>query len=314
MENGKMKRQFLIVLIVGISIMLLGVGLSVISQVPQDIASQDSMSQDPPIANMIQQIDENEIHNTTYTLQNFTSRHYGYTRNMEASTYLYNKLSNISGLDVEYQGGELRNVIATIPGRNTTSSIFYMVGAHYDSTSNGNLNNAPGATDNGGGVAIVLELARVMSQYSFNHTVKFALWNAEDGGANDTGSTVYTRYAAANHLNISLYMNYDSACYDPDDRFILDIMFNDQSRWVSDMMTQHNSLYDIGFDLTYNVHKCGSDHRSFWNHGYTAVMTHSEAHGPGHSAADTVDKVSTLYAKKNGQLGMSVLARLAEVD
>jgi len=84
--------------------------------------------------------------------------------------------------------------------------------------------------------------------------------------------------------------------------------------WVSDMITLHNGLYEINFDLTYNVHTCGSDHRSFWSNGYTAIMTHEQIHGPAHSPNDTADKVSTLYTRKNGQLGMSALAKLAEVQ
>lgn len=184
------------------------------------------------------------------------------------------------------------------------------MGAHYDSTSS-DPNNAPGATDNGGGVAIVLEFARIMSKYRFNHTLIFACWNAEEDG--HLGSDNYTKYARSNSLNISLYINFDSACYDPDNKLILDIMYNSNSLWVSDMMTQYNSLYGINFTLTYNVHDCGSDHEEFWLNGYTAVMTHEQIHGPAHTPSDTIEKVSTLYAKKNGQLGMSVLAKLAEV-
>jgi len=265
------------------------------------------------IARMISKINEAEIYNNVYRLQNFTTRYYGYSGNIEASTWLYNKLSNISGLNVEYQGGEYRNVIATLPGLDPTSTTIYMVGAHYDSTSS-DRSYAPGATDNGGGVAIVLEFARIMSQYRFRHTLKFAFWNTEEGGLGNpsSGSNIYVDYALANNLNISLYINFDSSCYDPDNHFVLDIMYNNQSQWVSDMMTQYNSLYKINFTLTYNVHTCGSDHWPFWSHGYTAVMTHEESHGPAHSPNDTIDKVSTMYAKKNGQLGMSVLANLAQ--
>ncbi len=303
-----MKKQLLILLIVGITIILLSVGLSGSIKAPSEPPSQDHL-----IADMIQRIDENEIYSTVYSLQNFTTRYYGSPGNSDASTYLYDKLSNITGLTVEYQGGAFRNVIATLPGRDATSSDIFMVGAHYDSTSGGgDRSDAPGATDNGGGVAIVVELARIMSQYTFDHTVRFALWNAEEEGANASGSSAYVQDAVANHLNIALYMNFDSSCYDPDGRSILDIMFNDQSQWVSDMMAQHNRLYNIGLTLTYNVHGCESDHSAFWGQGYTAVMTHAETHGPGHTPDDTVDKVSTNYAKKNGQLGLSVLARLAE--
>jgi hypothetical protein len=43
-------------------------------------------------------------------------------------------------------------------------------------------------------------------------------------------------------------------------------------------------------------------------------MTHSQSHGPAHSQNDTVDKISLIYAKKNAQLGMSILANIAEVQ
>lgn len=267
------------------------------------------------ITDMIQKIDENAIYSTVYSLQNFRTRSYGYAGNTEAATWLYNQFNDIPGLTVDYQGGDYRNVIATLPGLDTTSSSMYIIGAHYDSRNSADPSYAPGATDNGGGVAIVLELARIMSQYAFNHTIQFALWNTEEAGASAKGSNIFTDEAKANNLNISLYINFDSSCYDPDNYFILDIMYNDQSQWVSDMMTQHNSLYNIGFKLTYNVHlKCGSDHNSFWDHGYTAVMTHEETHGPAHTQYDTIDKVSTLYAKKNGQIGLSIIATLAEVQ
>ncbi|MGE5379383.1 MAG: M28 family metallopeptidase [Candidatus Saccharibacteria bacterium] len=269
------------------------------------------LSRDPIISEMMGQMDEREIGSTVNDLQNFTTRHYGYAGNQAAAVYLFNRLNNISGLSVEYQGGELRNVVATFPGQNTTSPLV-IVGAHYDSTNDKDQAHAPGATDDGGGVAIVLELARIMSQHTYNQTLKFALWNAEEQG-DPTGSTVYVRDLSANRTNVSSYINFDSACYDPENRFILDIMYNEQSQWVAEMMAQHNALYGIGFNLTTNTHNCGSDHVPFWNHGYTAVMTHSETHGPAHKSTDTVDKISTAYAKKNGQLGLSVLATIAGV-
>lgn len=273
-------------------------------------APKSQSVQDSVITEMISRIDEPEIYNTVHSLQDFTTRRYGYSGNIEAATYLYSRLDNISGLNVEYQSSYM-NIIATLHGNDSASNATYMVGAHYDSTSS-NQSNAPGATDNGGGVGIVVELARIMSQYRFNHTLMFALWNAEENGV--LGSSDYAKYAYGNKLNISLYINFDSACYDPNALLILDIMYNDKSGWVSDMMAKYDTLYNIDFALTYNSHTCSSDHKPFWQYGYTAVMTHEGSHGPAHSSDDTLDRVSTLYAKKNGQLGMSVLAKLAEVQ
>lgn len=275
-------------------------------------APHGELVQNNLIVEMISKINKTEIYNTVNSLQNLTTRRYGSDGNIEAATYLYNRLINIPQLSVEYQGN-YSNIIATLPGVDTTSNATYIVGAHYDSISS--TSYAPGATDDGGGVAIVLEFARIMSQYSFNHTLKFALWNKEEtGDVTSKASMDYVKWASSNHLNISLYLNYDSSCYDPDNRFVLDIMYNSKSRWVSDMMTEFNTLYNIGLTLTYNAHTCTSDHSSFWAYGYTAVMTHSESHGPAGSPDDTIDKVSTAYAEKNGQLGMSMLAALAEVQ
>ena len=112
---------------------------------------------------------------------------------------------------------------------------------------------------------------------------------------------------------MSLYTNFDPGCYDPDGRMVLDIASNQQSSWVANMMTACNTLYDINFTLTYNTYTFVSDHTPFWDYGYASVTTHSESHGPAHTPQDTVDQVSIMYAQKNAQLGMSVIATLAEV-
>ena len=44
----------------------------------------------------------------------------------------------------------------------------------------------------------------------------------------------------------------------------------------------------------------------------TIFPVDQENHGPAHTPDDTIDKVSTFYAMKNGQLGIAVLAELAE--
>jgi hypothetical protein len=150
-----------------------------------------------------------------------------------------------------------------------------------------------------------------MSQHQFNHTIAFALWNAEEEG--ELGSNAYAGSAANSSLKIPLYFNFDSSCYDPSGHFTLDIMYNRHSLWAKEMMTQDNTLYGTNFTLTYNVHTCDADYLSFWSHRYPAVMTHSETHGPQHTTSDSIDKVSLKYAVKNGQLGMAVLAQVAEV-
>ena len=270
-----------------------------------------NLTRNPVIAGMIRAMNETNIYNTTDALQSIPTRLNGTAGNVEAADLLYSKLSGIPGLKVEYQGGSYRNIIGILPGINTSSEDMVMVGAHYDSISSDPA-RAPGATDNACGVAIVLELARVMSQHQFNRTIAFALWNAEEQG--EQGSNEYAASAANSSLKIPLYFNYDSSCYDPEGHYVLDITYNSQSSWAKEMMTQDNSLYGVNFTLTYNVYPSGkSDHLPFWSHGYPAVMTTSETFKPEHTLSDTIDQVSFPFALKNGQLGIAVLAQIAEI-
>ncbi|WP_292490498.1 M28 family metallopeptidase [Methanoculleus sp. 10] len=263
---------------------------------------------DPAIAEIIGEVNESELQNTTYDLQAIPTREFGSEGNREAGEYLYARLAGIPGLEVESQGGELNNVIATLPGDGNTSDDVVIVGAHYDSTSSDPA-RAPGATDNACGVAIVLELARVMSGHSFDRTVQFALWNAEEEGS--YGSVDYAARAADTGVPVVLYLNYDSACYDPENRSVLDIMYDERSADIAALMADHNTLYATNFTLTRNRHTCESDHTSFQARGFPALMTHSENHGPAHTPDDTIDHVSFEYAARNARLGLSVLAKVA---
>ncbi len=263
---------------------------------------------DPAIAAMLAEINETGLRSTTSDLQNFSTRSFGTDGNRETGEYLYARLAGIPGLTVEFQDGEFRNVVATLPGSGNTSDEVVVVGAHYDSTSFDPA-RAPGATDNGCGVAIVLELARVMSGHSFDRTVEFAFWNAEEDGR--YGSAAYAERAVNASVPIVLYLNYDSACYDPENRSVLDIMYDERSETVAARMADYNTLYGIGFALTANNHTCASDHISFRDRGYPAVMTHCEEHGPAHTPDDTIDHVSFEYAARNARLGLAVLAETA---
>jgi hypothetical protein len=271
----------------------------------------DWLEYDPNIAEMIAAINESNLNTTTCDLQSFSTRASGKEGNAEAATYLYQRLDDIPGLEVAFQGGDLKNIIATLPGTDTTSDAVIIVGAHYDSVSSDPA-YAPGATDNGCGVAIVLELARVMSRHSFDCTVQFAFWNAEEIGRR--GSRSYVQTAAEREATIPLYLNYDSACFDPDNRYVLNMLYNAQAETFAELMMHNNRMYGFNFTLIKQANIYASDHVSFWSFGYPAIMTHApRPRWPAHTTEDTIDKVSFSYAKRNAQLGLSVLATVAEM-
>lgn len=269
-------------------------------------------SPDPVIASMLLQVNESEIYRIVSDLKGIPTRAYGTPGNREAAEYLSGRLSEYPNLSIEYQGGELMNIIATLPGQDHDATGIVLVGAHYDSNSSDPA-HAPGATDNGCGVAIVLELARVMSQYRFNDPLEFAFWNGEEGagGVGLAGSTAYTQEARNQSQDIIFYLNYDSSCFDPENRTVVDVMYNLGSRPFAEEIVMSNTLYGINATFTYNLFHCYSDQRPFWSEGYPAIMTHSESHAFQHTPEDTLDKASFGYAAMNARLGMAVMARSA---
>lgn len=78
------------------------------------------------------------------------------------------------------------NVVAVLPGTMPEAqSRHYYVIAHYDSRASDPMDatsEAPGANDDASGVAVVMELAQVMSHYSFDATLVFMATAGEEQG------------------------------------------------------------------------------------------------------------------------------------
>lgn len=79
----------------------------------------------------------------------------------------------------------LGNVIAYLIGTDPTDKRVFMISGHIDSRSTdvmNRTNDAPGANDDGSGVAAVLEAARIMSKQSFPATILFVAFSGEEQG------------------------------------------------------------------------------------------------------------------------------------
>lgn len=97
----------------------------------------------------------------------------------------------------------LANVCGYYPSKDVTKE-WVILGAHYDATEGG---GEQAALDNGSGTAVVLELARLMSQYEWGDRVLvFCLWGGEEDGV--VGSTFYASQLA-NAALVQMYVNLD---------------------------------------------------------------------------------------------------------
>jgi Peptidase family M28 len=103
-----------------------------------------------------------------------------------------------------------RNVLAVLPGSQTAGHRVIIIEAHLDSRCADNCDPncaAQGAEDNGSGSALVLELARVMSKYTFKHTLVFMLVTGEEHGL--LGSRAMAQFCSAQNIAIKGVLNND---------------------------------------------------------------------------------------------------------
>jgi hypothetical protein len=103
-----------------------------------------------------------------------------------------------------------RNVLAILPGLDTTNKEIMIVQGHFDTRCQGVCDTAcysPGMDDNGSGTVLVMELARIMSRYAFDHTIVFACLTGEDQGL--YGAKALSKWMLDNDVPIRAVFNND---------------------------------------------------------------------------------------------------------
>ncbi|MBK9983018.1 MAG: M28 family peptidase [Saprospiraceae bacterium] len=103
-----------------------------------------------------------------------------------------------------------KDVVAILPGRDISDPSSIIIEAHLDSRCKDNCDItclAQGMEDNGSGVALILELARIMSRYVYDHTIVFMTVTGEEQGL--LGANAYSDYALAQSIPIKAVLNND---------------------------------------------------------------------------------------------------------
>ncbi|MCF8246658.1 MAG: M28 family peptidase [Saprospiraceae bacterium] len=113
--------------------------------------------------------------------------------------------------DIDICGmGQHRNIFAVLPGIDTTANGVILIEAHIDSRCAVLCDidcQAHGMEDNGSGTALVIELARVMSQLSFDRTVVFMATIGEEQGL--VGADAFAKYAKSIGIPLVAVLNND---------------------------------------------------------------------------------------------------------
>ncbi len=107
-------------------------------------------------------------------------------------------------------GFGLKNIMGVLPGRDSINKPVIIIEAHLDSRCDQGCDivcEAKGMEDNASGSALVLELARVMSRYTFDATIVFMLTVGEEQGL--LGAHAMAQYCEDNSINLKAVQNND---------------------------------------------------------------------------------------------------------
>jgi Zn-dependent M28 family amino/carboxypeptidase len=192
-----------------------------------------------------------------------------------------------------YENYPTRNVIGFIPGQSEKVIVFT---AHYDMLGSfGAGNYFPGASDNGSGTAMVLDLARHFSSGKKPYyTVAFMLFSAEEAGL--VGSTHYVNHPLFPMERIKLVINLDMVGTGQQGV----ILFNAPQRPLEAAMVQKiNEEKQYMKEVEERTGTANSDHWPFHQKGIPAIFFLTKGRsGGGHNIFDTPDKLP-LYGYEN---------------
>ncbi len=159
-----------------------------------------------------------------------------------------------------YGGGTYHNVVGTKVGTLYPNQ-HYIIGAHYDSVNN------PGADDNASGVALVLEAARILSQYDSDYTIKFIAFSMEEQGL--IGSQAYVDSHVSD--DILGMISADMVAYDPGTDHAL-VYGRTASNPIKNALAAAIAEYGDGLTYTIGGDTPYSDHAPFEADGYQACL------------------------------------------
>jgi hypothetical protein len=317
----------------------------------------------PNVAKIVSEVSEERITATLKKLESFGTRNIlssqtnptrgigaarawikgefeSYSRRLDVSYDQY-KVKKIEGRNSRVpRDVDLYNIVAVLKGTVHPEQRI-LVTAHYDTIvlagpTGASANNgetaadpdpdtlSPGVTDDGSGVACVMELARIMSQYEFEKTIVFITFAGEEQGL--LGSTLYAAKAKAEKHTIEAVLNNDIIGSDlsgsgrAENRRVsvfsddpLDSPSRTVARYARDIAERYVPSMRVNLIFRSDRVSRGGDHTPFNLEGFGAVRISSpqEDFSHQHTATDTFEHTSPSYITRVTQVNGAVAASLA---
>jgi hypothetical protein len=165
-----------------------------------------SVSVVPGFQEIVDRVSVDSILATLQKLESLGEKASGTQALVETSNWLETRYesfgySDITRQDFEFRSHALQNIIVTKAGTAVADKVL-VIGGHYDTV------RGPGVNDNGSGVAVMLEVARVLAKIDTDVSIRFVNFAAEEAGLG--GSRAYVEeIVVPQEMDILLMLNID---------------------------------------------------------------------------------------------------------
>lgn len=205
-----------------------------------------------------------------------------------------------------------RNVVASIDGYATSRTL--VLGAHIDSKA-----PSPGANDNGTGVGVLLEFARLLRKNPSAGRVEFVFFGAEevidrsDPNGHHFGSRAHARgLTEVQRQRTAGMISVDMVGYGT--RFLVQDMRRG-SRAMTDLLLREARAGGIALNFKRDLGPTGwSDHEAYELLGIPAAWLHWQDDPLYHTPGDTADRLQRAPVDKTGRLVLRTIRDLDESD
>lgn len=316
------------------------------------VISEINMTAAPPSENIVpallEQVESDRLLAHIRSLQDFRTRHIGSSQVSPregigaARKYIKDQLEILSAAS----GGNLYtfeqsfeafvtadekstqyNIVGAISGAEVNAGTI-IIGAHYDSVGTPLISSeayAPGANDNGSGVAALLEFARIMSSRQYRATIMFVFFSAEE--FNRQGSINFAAWVQDKNIDVLGMINVDTIGNVHDrngnrnDRQIRVFSAGPNEASVSRKMAREANFlaYNYNLDLDLQVqdeidrqNRYG-DHFSFSELGYPAIrLINAYEEKNNADPTDTIEFIEPEYLRDAAQTILALVKSLAD--
>jgi hypothetical protein len=270
---------------------------------------------DVSIQSLVDSVNGNRWHADVGTLGGWNR----FTRNagvLAARDWLVGQFQTLPGLTVTTQAFSVGqttayNVVATLQGT-TRPNDWYIVGAHYDATSQNPSSAAPGCEDNASGTAGVLEMARIFTAHPPEATVIFICYSGEEQGLYGSEFHASQLVASGDNTKVRAHLNMDMIGYTGDSDLDCLLETGAIGQFLIDAYAAAAAQYTT-LRIVTSLNPFGSDHVPYINRGMPSLLTiendwNSYPHY--HRTTDTIANISIDMGAQILRMNVGALAQM----